>query len=147
MTLLTKLIKEKNKSFIAQITNTINLEVYSDCGVFYAAYATSLEFGQDPCAFVYDQCRMREHLLRCLQQKKMETISIHKNAKNRHSTCSVCCYCRCPDSWNAMVCCDGISCGEWFHIEYIDAAVKEGAKWYCKKCEPTSSKLTNAHWL
>ena len=37
--------------------------------------------------FVYDQCRMREHLLRYLQQKKMEPF---KNAENRHSTCSVC---------------------------------------------------------
>ena len=30
---------------------------------------------------------------------------------------------------------------------YFDAAVKKGAKWYCKKCDPTSTKLTNVHWL
>ena len=44
-----------------------------------------------------------------------------------------------------MVYCDGNSCGEWFHIEYIDAAVKKGAKWYCKKYDPTSTKLTNVY--
>ena len=92
MTFLTKLVKSKNKFFTAQITNTIKQSGSSDCGVFAAAYATSLAFEHNPCAFVYDQCRMREHLLRCLQQKKMEPFefSIHKNAENRHSTCSVC---------------------------------------------------------
>ena len=92
MTLLTNLVKSKNRFFTAQITNTIKQSGSSDCGVFAAAYASSLAFGHNPCAFVYDQCRMREHLLRCLQQKKMEPFefSIHKNAENRHSMCSVC---------------------------------------------------------
>ena len=152
MTLLTKLVKSKNKFFTAQIIDTIKQSGSSDCGVFAAAYATSLAFGHDPCAFVYHQCRMREHLLRCLQQKKMEPFefSIHKNGENTHSSVqsvNVYCFCRCQDSWNAMVCCDGNSCGEWFHIEYFDAAVKKEAKWYCKKCDPTSTKLTNVHWL
>ena len=39
MTLLTKLVKSKNKSFTAQITNTIKQSGSSDCGVFAAAYA------------------------------------------------------------------------------------------------------------
>ena len=47
MTLLTKLIKSKNKSFTAQITNTIKQSGSSDCGVFAAAYATSLAFEHD----------------------------------------------------------------------------------------------------
>ena len=42
MTLLTKLVKSKNKFFTAQITNTIKQSGSSDCGVFAAAYATSL---------------------------------------------------------------------------------------------------------
>ena len=54
------------------IPNTIKQSGSSDCGVFAAAYATSLTFGHNPCAFVYGRCRMREHLLRCLTQKKME---------------------------------------------------------------------------
>ena len=152
MTLLTKLVKSKNKYFTAQITNTIKQSGSSDCGVFAADYATSLAFGHNPCAFVYDQCRMREHLLRCLQQKKMEPfdfpyIRMRRTGTPRVQSVNLYCYCRCPDSGNAMVCCDGNSCGEWFHIEYIDAAVKKGAKWYSKKCDPTSTKLTNVHWL
>ena len=91
MTLLIKLVKSKNKFFTAQITNTIKQSGSSDCGVFAVVYATSLALGHNPCAFVYDQCKMKEHLLRCLQQKKMEPFefSIHKNVENRHSTCSV----------------------------------------------------------
>ena len=106
MTLLTKLIKSKNKCFTAQITNTIKQSGSSDCGVFAAAYATSLTFGHNPCAFVYDQCRMREHLLRCLQQKKMEPfpyIIMQRTGTPRVQSVDVFCYCRCPNSWNAMV--------------------------------------------
>ena len=131
MTLLTKLIKSKNKSFTAQITNTIKRSGSSDCGVFAAAYSTSLAFGHDPCAFVYDQCRMREHLLRCLQQKKMEPfpcIRIRRTGTPRVQSVNIYCYSRCPDRGNAMVCCDGNSCGKWFHIECIDTVVKKGAK-------------------
>ena len=130
MTLLTKLVKSKNKSFTIPSNN---LEVVI---VEFLLQLMLQAFGHDLCAFVYDQCRMREHLLRCLQQIKMEPfpyISMQRTGTPRVQSVNVYCYCRCPDSGNAMVCCDGKSCGEWFHIEYIDAAVKKGAKWYCKK--------------
>ena len=71
---------------------------------------------------------MREHLLRCLQQKKMEPfpyIRMRRTGTPRVQGVNVYCNCRCPDSGNAMVCCDGNSCEEWFHIEYIDTAVKK----------------------
>ena len=112
MTLLTKLVKSKNKFFTAQITNTIKQSGSRDCEVFAAAYATSLAFGHNSCAFVYDQCRMREHLLRCLQQKKMEPfpyIRMRRTGTPRVQFVNVYCHCRCPDSGNAMVCCDSNS--------------------------------------
>ena len=47
MTLLTKVVKSKKKSFTAQITNNIKQFGNSDCGVFAAVYATSLAFGHN----------------------------------------------------------------------------------------------------
>ena len=82
----------RDVAHLCNVWDVVKQSGSSDCGVFTAAYATtSLAFGHDPCAFVYDQCRMREHLLRCLQQKKMEPFkfSIDKNAENRYSTCSI----------------------------------------------------------
>ena len=43
MTLLTKLVKSKNKSFTAQITNTIKQSGSSDCG-FFCCYIQALHF-------------------------------------------------------------------------------------------------------
>ena len=68
--------------------------------------------------------------MRCLTQKRTEPfpyIRLRTTGTPRVQSVNVYCYRRCPDSGNAMVCCDGNSCGEWFQIEYIDVAVKKGA--------------------
>ena len=42
-----------------------------DCGLFAIAYATEIAFGQNPASFIYDQSKMRSHLLTCLGMKQM----------------------------------------------------------------------------
>ena len=44
----------------------------NDCGLFAAAYCTSLAHGQNPSAFVYDQSLMGKHLMCCLEAQKMD---------------------------------------------------------------------------
>ena len=39
----------------------------SDCGVFAIAYATSLVYEEAPETVMYDNTKMRPHLLKCLQ--------------------------------------------------------------------------------
>ena len=42
-----------------------------DCGLFAIANATAIAFGQSPRSLHYCQMQMREHLERCLSQKKL----------------------------------------------------------------------------
>ena len=44
---------------------------FDNCGVFAAAYFTSVAFGYDPTSVVYNQECLRQHLLSCLENKKM----------------------------------------------------------------------------
>ena len=39
------------------------------CGVFAIAYAFELALGNDPSLFVFDQSKMREHLLACFENR------------------------------------------------------------------------------
>ena len=131
ITLLSKLVRSMHKTFTVQIGNTIKQSGDNDCGLFASAYATSLAFGHDPCSFVYDQRKMREHLFRCLQEKRIEPfpyIRLRRKGTPRIQTVEVYCYCRCPDNGNAMVLCDGEECGEWFHTECVDTPFNKGDK-------------------
>ena len=42
-----------------------------DCGVFAIAFAAHLVLGDDVASLKFDHPRMREHLYKCLHQKKM----------------------------------------------------------------------------
>ena len=44
-------------------------EESTDCGVFAIAYAFELALGNDPSLFVFDQSKMREHLLTCFENR------------------------------------------------------------------------------
>ena len=41
------------------------------CGVYAIAFATSLCYGQDVMSIHYDRQKMRQHLVECLEAKKM----------------------------------------------------------------------------
>jgi hypothetical protein len=41
----------------------------TDCGVFAIAYAFELALGNDPSLFMFDQSKMREHLLACFENR------------------------------------------------------------------------------
>ena len=49
----------------------------SDCGVFVLAFATSLAFGIDPGTEVYEQDRMRAHLVKCFRANKFSQFPCH----------------------------------------------------------------------
>ena len=42
----------------------------TDCGVFAVAYAVDLLLGNDPSTIKYDQSKMRDHLMSCLENGK-----------------------------------------------------------------------------
>ena len=130
--LLASLLKTNKKCLVVKLANTHKQAGSDDCGLFAAAYCTSLAYGQNPSAFVYDQSLMRKHLMLCLETKKMEPLPVIR--KRRIGTIiliniEVFYYCRCPDDGTPMVCCDGKNCREWFHISCIN---KKGASGFVR---------------
>ena len=43
-----------------------------DCGVFAIANATALALGKNPVGLLFDMTKSREHLVKCLKNRKME---------------------------------------------------------------------------
>ena len=133
----------KKKYFTVDITNVNKQSGDNDCGLFAAAYATSIAYGQDPSSIVYNQALMREHLFKCLEAKRMIPFpSIRKRRVLQSKTIKiqVYCYCRSPNDGKEMVQCDQKSCKEWFHLQCIaaDNNIIDGQKWFCKNCRSSS---------
>ena len=137
--LIAQLLKTSKKSYTIQIANVTKQSGCNDCGVFAPAYCTALAHGQDPSTLIFNQGAMRQHLLQCLEEKKMvpfPTVRMRRAGIPQTITVEVFCSCRCPDDGSPMVCCDG-NCGEWYHVKCTKlqvADVKQTRKWYCRKC-------------
>ena len=89
----------KNKYFTVGIANVNKQSGDNDCGLFAAAYITSIAHGQDPSSIVYNQGLMREHLLTCLETKRMAlfpTIRERRVLQSKIVKIEVYCYCRSP---------------------------------------------------
>ena len=89
----------KNKYFTVGIANVNKQSGGNDCGLFAAAYITSIAHGQDPSSIVYNQGLMREHLLTCLETKRMAlfpTIRERRVLQSKIVKIEVYCYCRSP---------------------------------------------------
>ena len=104
------------------------------------AYITSIAFGLDPSLCVFNQTAMRDHLLKCLQAKKITPFPIMRERRSsqissRHVCVKAYYYCRCTDTGEKMVLCDG-QCGQWFHMKCIYSTVSKNRKWFCNRCEP-----------
>ena len=76
-----------------------------DCGVFAIAFATDLCSGLEPVAAIYDQEKMRQHLLTCLQNRKLLPFPRMKKAGKINSrvikTISLYCSCRLPEEFDS----------------------------------------------
>jgi len=51
------------------VVNEPKQEGGSDCGLFAIAVCTGLAFGEDPSKMVIRQAGMRDHLLKCFEEK------------------------------------------------------------------------------
>ena len=69
--ILAKLVNSKNDYFTIEARQVNTQSGTTDCGLFSAVYCTRLANGQDPSTICYDQVKMRDHLLRCLDAKQM----------------------------------------------------------------------------
>ena len=73
--------------------------------MFAAAYYTTVAFGKDAGAFVYDQKYLKHHLSNCLEDSKMTTFPIIRERRTASASVlvNIHCICRGPDTGEAMV--------------------------------------------
>ena len=126
------LIKTEKSAICIKVANVTKQTGLSDCGLFAIAYITHIAFGMNPSSCVFQQSSMREHFLKCLEDKKMQPFPV-SNRKRRTSVSHkiieepVYCYCRCPNVGEKMFGCDGI-CGGWSmqNVTSVAATRKSG---------------------
>jgi len=106
--ILASLLKTQKDQFTIQIAKVNKQSRTHDCGVFAAAYCTTVAFGKDPCGLVYDQKRLRHHLLKCLDDGKMTNFPTIRERRTASICISVNVHCtfRGPDTGEAMAACD-----------------------------------------
>ena len=90
----------------------------SDCGVFSIAFAVALCFGLNPAKLIFNQEKMREHLLYCILEQKFNNFpfSINTNWKKKKTVTvkeTIFCICRALYDSEMIQC---RSCTEWYHL-------------------------------
>ena len=114
---------------------------HDDCGVYAIAFVTSLCYGQDVMSIHYDRQKMRQHLVECLEAKKMFPFpSTYKKKSHRfvnEETIDIYCHWRGQES-ALMIQCDG--CSEWYHMECERSIPQRAVKvkrraWFCRNCK------------
>ena len=131
-----QLLKTTKKRLLVKFGNTNKQAEFDDCGLFAAAYCTTLAYGQNPSSYVYDQSALRENLINCLEAQHIEPFPIIRERRIGIANLipiDVFCYCRNTNDGTPMVCYDG--CGEWFHLSCVTSKVEREKKWYCQNCQ------------
>ncbi len=114
----------------------------SDCGLFAISSATELVHGKNPILSYWDTSKMRGHLMKCLEQEKIECFPQLKSRRipsgnffRRIEKKELFCVCRMPnDKTRSMIQCD--SCKQWFHENCmgIDESKSSEEHWKCHNC-------------
>ena len=131
------------KDFIKlQFTDTGKQAGGNDCGVFAVAFAVSLCLGELPENVCFDQDRMRDHLVMCLEKQTFSMFPCNgrRQPKKFHTKTlvPVYCICRLPSIQSSpLIKCS--RCKRGFHgkhcIKTPDDAWIPGEKWFCSaKC-------------
>ena len=121
----------------------------SDCGPFALAFATSLLNNDDPSQIVYDEVKLREHLIQCHNKGKLTSFPkgvLHNKPIRRANAISISmklhCACRLPwdssdeaESEYHMAQCD--KCSSWFHrkcAKIPSEVFDKKIQWQCSLC-------------
>ena len=112
----------------------------SDCGIFAIAFAVHLLLDDRVEIVEFDQSQMRQHLLKCLKDRKFSPFPTKKKCgyRSRHvpfREIELFCTCLMPETYREeMIECE--TCEQWFHTDCVgllpDYSVAE--HWYCNTC-------------
>ena len=79
--------KYHGNTCIVKLLNIQKQQGFKDCGLFAIANATSICYGDDPTALVYEQHEMRQHLLNCLEKEEMTPFPHDVSQQKRRKRC------------------------------------------------------------
>ena len=96
-----------------------------DCGLYSTAFAYHAAIGHDLGKIAFDQGRMRQHLLHCLEKQLLSPFPLSplppaqvKRSPKKQLVVNLYCICEMLESYNSkMVQCD--MCQKWFHFKCI----------------------------
>ncbi len=123
---------------LAECSSVQQQEGSYDCGLFAIAWAYHLLVGDSLNTLTLDQQKLRRHLARCFERKKLSRFPKSRQETPRSemvwvSVVASCYQCTRPDSWNDMVQCDG--CDKWYHLKCMHMKKAPVSDWYCKDCK------------
>ena len=106
----------------------------TDCGLFSIAFAYHAAIGDNLRTLIFDQGRMRSHLLSCSELTPFPlattTTDTIRRCALRHHVIILHCTCRMPES-GKMIQCE--VCYQWYH--YVCTSIKRAPKrWKCLLC-------------
>ena len=112
------LLHTKEEVIIIEIMNVHLQKGGDDCGLFAIAMATTLCNGGNPVDMVYDQGKMRDHLITAF--KRNQLLPFPSSTRKRRGRqviqmeeLPVFCVCRMPDDGRLMIECS--TCKKWYH--------------------------------
>ena len=114
-----------------------------DCVLFPIAFAYELADGNDPSDVSFDQGKMRQHLVQCLEKETFRSFSktaehcCRFNKRQTHDI-DLFCYCSMPECRDDMLQCE--LCEEWLHMTCEGLKTAPEGKWLCSVCRPPKSK-------
>lgn len=107
-----------------------------DCGLFAVAFAFHIASGGDSKDLAIDQTRMRMHLKRCFEKKRLSRFPATSErvirSKPGNIVIPVYCHCRRPDSMDEMIQCD--RCDAWMHFRCVGIRRAPAGQWFCSVC-------------
>ena len=72
-------VRPKGKSLRLDLMNMQLQDNLNDCGLFAISCATELVYERDPCVAHFQPEVIREHLMKCFQNKKLTPFPLKKN--------------------------------------------------------------------
>ena len=135
------LLHTKEEAITLKFTK-VNVQSNSnDCGVFAIAFATALCHGTSPAQLLFDESKMRHHLLKCLEQGCFTMFPVRQRSRmvtvKAVQYIPIHCTCRMPsiDGIDMIEC---TACKDWFHVHCASPSTSvlncTDLPWHCDIC-------------
>ena len=131
--------QESKSSIRVEIVPVQQQKGIHSCGLFSIAYATELCYNSKPEYVHFEQQKMSQHIIHCLNEGKFEPFLKSKSIETiprptrSFRRIKLYCTCRMPEGFDQrMIACD--KCGDWFHFSCaLRGRVPDS--WKCVVCK------------